>query len=51
MVLDDGSAEHRSALNLAFHRDNNVLVLIGWALLAGLVRAMVVVGLGVLLQD
>jgi hypothetical protein len=51
MVLVDRSAEHLSALNPAFQRHHNVLVLIGWALLAGLVRVVRVVMLGVLLQD
>jgi hypothetical protein len=51
VVLVDRSAEHLSALDPAFQRYHNVVVLIGWALLAGLVRAVRVVMLGVLLQD
>ncbi|WP_431914951.1 tyrosine-type recombinase/integrase [Nonomuraea jabiensis] len=47
----NSSAEQLSAPNPAFQRHHNVLVLIGWALLAGLVWAMVVVVLGVLVQD
>lgn len=51
MVLVDGSAEHLSAPNPTFQRNHDVLLLIGWELLAGLVRSMLVVVLGVILQD
>jgi hypothetical protein len=51
VVLVDRSAEQLPAANPAFQGHRNVLVLIGWALLAGLVRAVRVVVLGVLVQD
>lgn len=38
MVLVDCSAEHLSALDPAFQRHHNLLVLIRWALPAGLVQ-------------
>ncbi|WP_327103053.1 hypothetical protein [Nonomuraea glycinis] len=41
----------KKAPNPTFQQNPDVLLLIGWELLAGLVRSMLVVVLGVILQD
>jgi hypothetical protein len=51
VVLVDRSAEHPSTLDPAFQRHDKPVVVIRWALLAGLVRSMPVVVLDVLVQD